>query len=471
MAYTADPATTQALLAKDDYVDIPFGTGMEQVWTLDTYLAHWAAGAIAEPASLAGADPVSEAYAVAQDRCGSTPTPDCNAVAQLATAYGNTVAQAWSLGGYTANGSAAAAGAGPAAAPTGSAGGLTPSAAAAGPTATGGPGPATAATVPAATAVPASQFQPHFIDSGSAGGDVGGTVAGIGLTTANPILFGVGIAISVVSGILGAIFGGSNDVQKLAKQFDQLKDATEKGLDLATRFTWAIGNGVAALWTADALIWDSFTDQLWTNFKNVWKSVWTALATTIPTILKLIHDARQLLDQVYTKYIRKIMFWIQWARTFLAYLKLLHVPFAQKLDKIIGQIQTAVFAPFLYVLGVLNLYGAWINLILTQNLTLQRPVFLNTMYEYQADWINMFWEAQSNANDPAVVALTAPVSAIPTVYFSDAGPSAASQAPPPATQLDGWDACFSFGLWVSTGGGPIAEDVDNGLAVFVATVL
>lgn len=395
MAYTADPATIAALTAKNDYVTIPFGTGVEQVWTLDTYMAQWAAGVIAQPAALAGADPVSEAQAVAADRCGSTPTPDCSGAAQIGYSYGSLVAQAWSLGGYTGLAPAPPATGAPAGTTTVSAGGFTPSISLSGTTATGGPAPLPASTAPAAAAVPASQFQAHFLDAGTGGSDIGGGIATIGLVTVNPILFGVGIAISVISSLFGAIFGGSGDIQKLAKQVDQLKQATEAGLDQATRFTWAVGNGVATTWLAITNIWDNFLDALWSALKGLWKLLWCLAATVLPKIIQALKDLRKFLDWIYQNYIRKIMNYLQLIRRWLQILKLLHVPFAAKLDSIITRIQGALFTPFLYLLRSLNGFGAWYNVILTADLVLQKPIFLRTMWAYQGEWINMWWAAQS----------------------------------------------------------------------------
>jgi hypothetical protein len=108
------------------------------------------------------------------------------------------------------------------------------------------------------------------------------------------------------------------------------------------------------------------------------------------------------------------MNYLQKVRRILQILKLLHVPFAAKLDRIIGQIQSAVLGPFLMVLRWLNGYGYWINAIVTTHYTIHKPLFMRTMQAYQGDWINLWWTAQTRAaagsSAPPAVATGAPPS-------------------------------------------------------------
>lgn len=98
------PPATQALVANPQFATIPFGTSTTTTFTLDSYMARWAAGAIAFPTSLQGADPMSEAVAVAQSYCAQESMPDCNQLSAIANKYGSQVAMAFAA--HAASGAA-----------------------------------------------------------------------------------------------------------------------------------------------------------------------------------------------------------------------------------------------------------------------------------------------------------------------------------------------------------------------------
>ena len=148
-------------------------------------------------------------------------------------------------------------------------------------------------------------------------------------------------------------------------------------------------------------------------------------------------DVRKFLDQIYAKYILKILRYLQLARGWLGILKALHIGWATKLDKILTQIQGALFTPFLYLMRIVNLHGAWYNVILAWDLTMQRAVFLRTMQKYQGDWINMWWTAQTGAGQAGTGSL----------------PSTA--AAPPSVQ----QGMADFRAYALTGAGPYADSV------------
>jgi hypothetical protein len=235
-------------------------------------------------------------------------------------------------------------------------------------------------------------------------GGVGGIAAGI---AGAAVSFGISLAVTFLAGLFASIFGG-NDTAKLAKAIDDLKSATQQSLDEITRFAWAIANGLGALIRAIADIWDNFLDALWSALKRLWKLLWCVVDTVIPKIIKILRDLRKYLDWIYQHIIRPIMNYLQKVRRILQILKLLHVPFAAKLDRIVGQIQSTLLGPFLWVLRALNGYGYWINAIVTNHYTIQKPLFMRTMQAYQGDWINLWWQAQQGSGPAAVSPATTP---------------------------------------------------------------
>ena len=249
--------------------------------------------------------------------------------------------------------------------------------------------------------LPPTTWQPHadFLLAGGAGG-IGGSLGGIGAGIASAaVSFGISLAVTFLAGLFSSIFGG-NDTAKLAKAIDDLKSATQRSLDELTRFAWAIANGLGALIRAIADIWDNFLDALWSALKRLWKLLWCVVDTVIPKIINILKNLRKYLDWIYQHILRPMQKWMQRARQVLQILKALHVPFASKLDRILTQIQGAVFGPLYAVLGWFNIYGSWVNAILTWDYTIQRPIFLRTMYKYQADWVGMWWSSQFDQSTP-----------------------------------------------------------------------
>ena len=410
-----EQATTTTLAMSQNMETIPFGNSLETVLTLDSFLSQWAAGAITFPGSLQGADPLTEAAAIAADRCKTIYTSDCNNQAALAAKYGAEVkaAIAAAPGVYAAATPASVTAAQPAAVPpaaTAPATGVTPSATPAPAPASGAAAAAAAPTAKiAAAAIPVSTWAPHadFIAAGSTVGTVSGSVI-------DAATFGIGAAVEAVAGLFTTI-SIENQIDKLAQAVNGLRTAVEQGLDQTTRFAWSIANGLGALWRAIAEIWDNFLDALWSAIKSLWKALECVVSSVIPKIIQVLKNMRKYLDWIYQHIIRPIMNYLQKVRRILQILKLLHVPFAAKLDRIVGQIQSAVFGPFLMVLRWFNTYGSWINLILAADLTLQKPIFLRTMTKYQGDWINLWWSAQQNAVAPGANGSAAAPAVAPTV--------------------------------------------------------
>jgi len=394
-------AETQTLAGSSDFVTIPFGTSLETVLTLDSFLSQWAAGALTFPASLGGRDPVTEALAIARDRCATIPTPDCANQAALARQYGLEVAAAIPR--------APAVYAPPPAPPLTPAPAPTPAGAAPTPS----PAPVSASapaagTAPAAAPVPAGAALPvaaaaaeppvhATVHAAFVSGDGGG--GGIGTIGSTAMSF-----IPLIGPILGAIFGslfGGTDLSGLQKALDQqAKEIAQLG-DTITRFAWKIANALGALFTALHDIWVGFVDALWSAVKSIWKALWCVVSTVIPKIIQILKNMRRYLDWIYDHILRPIMNYLQKVRRILQILKALHVPFADKLDRIITQIQGRIFGPFLMVLRWFNIYGSWVNTILAYDLTIQKPIFVRTMTKYQGEWINIWWNAQQGPGGAA----------------------------------------------------------------------
>lgn len=475
---TAAAALSQSLLERVTYVDIQSGGTLYSVFTLDGAMALWAYGAIANPSQVSGVNPTDVANGFATNYCATHPGVDCSMQPVLVPAYGAAVAAAVAGAPIpplppppgTPAGSNVIADVPYSAtppippppppidqsvpsqtlqalitpAPTPAPTPTTTPAVVTTPTAT-----VTAASVAAAAAAPSGP-QPRFI---SAGGAEGGIVAGL---PEAGVTFGISI---VVGAILGALFGGlfgGNDTQALQNAVQALRQALAQTADELERFSWTIATGLGKTWQAIADIWDNFLDGLWSYLKQLGNSLWIVVSSVLPKLIQVVKDLRTFLDKIYTKYILPAMRYLLLIRQVLGILRAIGVPLGAKLDRILGQLQAAVFLPMQYVLRSLNGYGGWFNYVLTSNLILQRPLFINTMYAYQADWIKMFYTAQSGQQGPVgVLGPAATGTSNFASWLSSGGtivgaPSAGAQAMTIA------EACAWLGVFVATGGGELA---------------
>jgi hypothetical protein len=221
------------------------------------------------------------------------------------------------------------------------------------------------------------------------------------------------------------------------------------------------------LWIADAYIWDNFIDQFWTNFKNVWNALWKHLTQLIPLIIDQIRKLHDRFQQFYKKHILPNLKYLTYIRIFLAYLKLFHIKIFDRLDKIIGQIQGALFAPFLWMMRIVNLHGAWFNVVLAADLTIQKAIWIRTMTKYQGEMVNMWWAAQTNpvGIPPGGQGFLSSPGAPPGLVVSGAvGLAQVLLAPPMAGAMEG---CIDFRQWAKSATGPIKQQVEDAAAVLL----
>lgn len=106
---------------------------------------------------------------------------------------------------------------------------------------------------------------------------------------------------------------------------------------------------------------------------------------------------RQRLLDIYQRVIRPLLIWMQDIQRVLRVLALFHVRFAQQLDSAISDLERRITQPLLLLIGYTNQLGNWMNLLVTANYLLQKPVWIATLRAYMGSTVN----AQINAiNQP-----------------------------------------------------------------------
>jgi len=258
-----------------------------------------------------------------------------------------------------------------------------------------------------------------------------GAIPGVG-----PILVGVSIVVEAIGAIFGLTFGGG-DTQALATAVTQLQAQLTTAVQTLTRFAWSIANALGDLLQIVHDLLVGFIGTLWSLIKKLGGLLRNLYTTWLPALLKIIRQMRDFLNQVYLRYIRPILAWLQWARQWLAILRLFHIAWAGKLDGYLTQLQGWILTPYMYVLRSINGIGSWVNVIITTGGLIQRAVFINSMYAYQKDWISMWWNGQANAPAPPAIA-----------------PAPVASSAPSTAQVSG-----ELDQFIYTGSGPIASSV------------
>lgn len=218
-------------------------------------------------------------------------------------------------------------------------------------------------------------------------------LAPIGDTIGGLLSFGADIVGSLLAALFGSLFGG-NDIAALQQAVLSLRSQLAQAVDQVTRFAWTIATALGAALKFLYTLLQDLISKLWQFVKKLATLLQKIAKELLPKLVQLIKNIRTLLNWIYKTFIRPIIQYLQLIRRFLGILRLFHIKWAGKLDGIIVNIEGRIVAPFLYVLRTLNGLGNWINVVLTAGLVLQRAVFINTMYAYQSDWVNMFWVGQ-----------------------------------------------------------------------------
>jgi hypothetical protein len=257
-----------------------------------------------------------------------------------------------------------------------------------------------------------------------------------------------------VSGVVNTALGG------LWAATQQATDTAFSAFDneVNTALT-SIGNALSAAWNGLA----AFGGMILTLLGSLWKSILKGLIAAVQEIKKLLGDlmdnvitpalqglakARQWLMDFYRNWIRPVLLVLQWLRLMLTILRAFGVKFAGKLDTALTDIQSRITGPLFYLLTYVNGVANMINLIITANYLIQKPIWLWSFSAYAGESINL----QMNAmNQP----------------LSDAGKAAiaASGPPQPATQ-----SISDFNVYLTAGTGAIAGTNTDYTTVFVAAL-
>jgi hypothetical protein len=130
--------------------------------------------------------------------------------------------------------------------------------------------------------------------------------------------------------------------------------------------------------------------------------------------LQALQKLRNYLIRIYERFFRPLLIFLQRVRQVLAILRAFHIGFASKLDGILADIQAKLTAPLFYLLRYTNAIANYLNLILTFNYLLQKPLFLNSLNAYMGSALALQINAMNPVPDPADLKALQAAAAVPS---------------------------------------------------------
>lgn len=192
-----------------------------------------------------------------------------------------------------------------------------------------------------------------------------------------------------------------------------------------------IGNALKAAWAVLSRLSGFILSFLGTLWQDIVKGIIGALhdlrlllGDLYNNILKPLAQAmaqvRNWILEQYKRWIRPLLIILQNIRRVLAILKLFHLKFASKLDSVIADVQLRLTQPMFWLLSYVNSIANWVNLIVTANYLLQKPLFLWSLKAYVGESLNMQINAMNPPIDPAALAASQAAGTVRTAAQSNA---------------------------------------------------
>jgi hypothetical protein len=181
-------------------------------------------------------------------------------------------------------------------------------------------------------------------------------------------------------GFLTNFFNGLGE--KLALQtFVQAMLAIVNALLAVSRFIW---NGLVNVadffargfkFAGDFLrgVWDNFFKKIFGGLLNAVTKGWLWLEDHLDKLLDFLKKVRKWIDRIFNTYIKPILNFIHKIRQVLYVLKLLHIKWAEALDRRLAQIESKIAGVVLEIRGHLNALIDVVSLVIDPGKLIRRP--------------------------------------------------------------------------------------------------
>jgi hypothetical protein len=212
-----------------------------------------------------------------------------------------------------------------------------------------------------------------------------------------------------IAGLIGGIanfLGGIRGItaKDLLRHVTYLQDQTVKLESQHVGVFWSLGR---ALGGALATIGTYLRDHLREFAEFVGRQVdkiTKFLREKFARVLAFLKTVKDHINAWYKQFIRPIIDTIEFIRHINRVLQIFHVDVLGRLDRVLGQIEDRIEAPFDWTNRILTEVQNAIDRILTLDGLVNRIALLKSLDAYAPEWMRAFWEKQGQGISPALKA-------------------------------------------------------------------
>jgi hypothetical protein len=216
--------------------------------------------------------------------------------------------------------------------------------------------------------------------------------------TGEPISTAIIAVLSAVFSIFG-LFRRKPDYQR---QLDALRDGLRTTTEALERFAWKIARGVGVLLMSVQTIWVRVLRPILQRIDAVIARVNRIIDRILKPYLDVLLRIRQMMLDIYERIFRPILVTLQTVRRILAILRILRVPFAEKLDRRLARLEQKITEPLRVLLDKVNELSQWLNILLSIQGVLEAGIFTRTLGTYADHAAGWWWYAHTRTFDPAL---------------------------------------------------------------------
>lgn len=137
--------------------------------------------------------------------------------------------------------------------------------------------------------------------------------------------------------------------------------------------------GLKRAWDFTRKLYDDVLKPAWSKFWRIFDKFRRWLDDTFGPVLEWLRVLRDNVLQFYRNYVRPWLDLIDVTRKVLRVLAALHIPFARKLDRWLGELERRIEQPFRFLIGEINKVITIVNRVVTLDGLLQRLVLIRTL--------------------------------------------------------------------------------------------
>jgi len=246
---------------------------------------------------------------------------------------------------------------------------------------------------------------------------------------------GIGTAVGgVLKGLGGLIGGGQANAPGIFSALPASVVNIAQGL---LRFIWRALQALGKVFSVLTNVWVRVLRPMLGRLVWVFRRLRRLIEHDIPWVIRYIDRIRRRVLEIYERYTRPMLVWIQRMRRMLLFLRLFGIKWAEKLDARLVQMQAKILYPIRVALEHIRMIEQWLNVIVSAEQLIQETIWGRSVFHYQDPLMRSWTSAVGRPMDP--------------LKRKELYPSRAAVTPE-----ESWNGLREY---LRTGGGPLAGDI------------